>query len=65
MSVSVQSSVQRINHLVQLVAGADKDECGEKDVDDWIVGDEHQHAVGVRTVTVTSTVQLSPGWAAT
>ena len=32
---------------VDLVAGADKDEGGEEDVDDGVVGDEDEHAMGV------------------
>ena len=32
---------------VDLVAGADEDEGGEEDVDHRVVGDQHQHAVGV------------------
>ena len=34
---------------VDLVAGADEDEGGEEDVDHRVVGDQHQHAVGVGT----------------
>ena len=32
---------------VDLMAGADEDEGGEEDVDDGVVGDEDEHAMGV------------------
>ena len=34
---------------VDLVAGADEDEGGEEDVDHRVVGNHHQHAVGIGT----------------
>ena len=32
---------------MDLMAGADEDEGGEEDVDDGVVGDEDEHAMGV------------------
>ena len=34
---------------VDLVTGADEDEGGEKDVDDWIIGNEDEDTMGVCT----------------